>query len=206
MVRRLVIWASAASISEAGSLEKEELSLYEGRLTDYIENKIAKLPKGLNTAVRYGIVTQDTALFQGMARAMEYGDFLGKAIRYDHLIEEKKLSQEEALASIGEEFVNYDRLPGRTRAYLENMGLLWFYNFKIRSVKVALAAIRENPLYALLVSLIPTPPFIGSVGTMLGDNVVAMAVDGSLGWSIGPDMGFRAHEMNPTVQLFDHVF
>jgi len=209
--KRMSIWPLIAagefsSISEAGSLEKEELSLYEGRLTDYIESKVDKLPKGLKTAVRYGLVTQDTALFQGMARAMEYGDFLGKAIRYDHLIEEKRLSQEEALASIGEEFVNYDRLPGRTRAYLENMGLLWFYNFKIRSVKVALAAIRENPLHALLVSLIPTPPFIGSVGTMLGDNVVAMAVDGSLPWSIGPDMGFRAHEMNPTVQLFDHVF
>jgi hypothetical protein len=206
--RRMSIWplieaGEFSSISEAGSLEKEELSLYEGKLSEYIEHKIDRLPKALKTAVRYGLVTQDTALFQGMARAMEYGDFLAKAIRYDHLIQEKKSTKAEALALISEEFVNYDRLPGRFRAGLENMGLLWFYNFKIRIAKVALSMIRENPLHALLTSLVPTPTFVGSVGTPLGDNVFSMAFGGNLGWSIGPGMGLRAGNMNPWVNLLN---
>lgn len=206
--KRMSIWplieaGEFSSISEAGSLEKEELSIYEGKLTEYIEHKVDKLPGKLKTLVRYGIVTQDTALFQGMARAMEYGDFLAKAIRYDHLIQEKKMNQAEALASIGEEYINYDRLSGRFRGYAENMGLLWFYNFKIRAVKIALAAVRENPLHVLLTSLVPTPPLVGSVGTVVGDNMLSMAADGSLGWSIGPGMGFRAHDMNPWISLLD---
>jgi hypothetical protein len=208
--KRMSIWplieaGEFSSISEAGSLEKEELSLYEGKLSEYIEHKIDRLPKGLKTAVRYGIVTQDTALFQGMARAMEYGDFLAKAIRYDHLVQEKKMAEAEAMASIGEEFINYDRLPGRFRSAAERSGLLWFYSFKVRAVKVALAALRENPLQVLLVSLVPAPPLIGSVGTVVGDNLLSMVADGSLGWSIGPGMGLRAEQMNPWINLFGQL-
>lgn len=205
--KRMSIWplieaGEFSSISDAGSLEKEELSLYEGRITDFIERQVDKLPPGLRTAGRYALITKDTALFQGMRKAMEYGDFLAKAIRYDHLIQEKKLNPAEALASITEEYVNYDRLSGRFRQGLENIGLLWFWNFKVRIAKIAVATIRENPLHALFTSLVPTPTFVGSIGTPLADNLFTMAVDGDLGWSIGPGMGFRAHEMSPWLNLF----
>lgn len=65
------------------------------------------------------------------------------------------MSKAEALAKIGEEFINYDRLPGRTRSYLENIGLMWFWNFKIRSAKVAASMIRNNPVHALLGTGVP---------------------------------------------------
>lgn len=204
--KRMSIWplieaGEFSSISDAGSLDKEETTLFEGKLTEYIESKVNKLPPLMKTAGRYALITQDTALFQGMQRAMEYGDFLAKAIRYDHLVEEKKMDPKEALGKITEEYVNYDRLSGRFRQGLENLGLLWFWNFKVRIAKIAVATLRENPLHALLTALVPTPNFVGSIGTPLSDNLFTMLADGGLGWSIGPGMGLRAYDMNPWLNI-----
>jgi len=121
----------------------------------------------------FGLITRDTALFQGLQKSVEYGDFLSKAIIYDDLTKRKGLSQQDALGRVTEEFVNYDRLPGRFRGTMEDLGLLWFYNFKIRSVKVALSIIRNNPVHALMMGMLPAPPLMGDVGTVLDDNLIS---------------------------------
>ena len=95
---------------------------------------------------------------------------------------------------ITEEFVNYDRLGGRNRQYLEAMGLLWFYNFKIRSAKVGLSIIRNNPLHALMAATIPAP---SSIGSPITDNLFGLAVEGRLGYSIGLDQLIGAPMMHP---------
>jgi hypothetical protein len=69
---------------------------------------------------------------------------------YDDLLKRKGLTKEQALGKITDEFVNYDKLPGRARGYLEDTGLLWFYNYKLRITKVALSIMRNNPLHLLL--------------------------------------------------------
>ena len=132
---------------------------------------------------------------------MEYGDFLAKAILFDDLTKRKQMSKKEALGRITEEFVNYDRLSGRFRATLENLGLLWFYNFKLRITKVALSTIRNNPLHALLATAAPAPELFGSVGLPTQDNIFAKLADGSLDFSIGPGMGISAPGLNPWVNL-----
>lgn len=203
---RMSIWplieaGEFSSISQAGNLQREDTTLFEGKLSEYIESKVNKLPKGIRDVGRYGLVTQDTALFQGMRKAMEYGDFLAKAIHYDHLVQEKKVPSKDAIAKISEEYVNYDRLSGRMRTYMENIGLLWFWNFKVRITKIAIATIRENPLHALLTSLVPTPDLVGTIGTPLEDNLLSMWAMGDLGWSVGPGMGLRSYEMMPWINL-----
>ena len=105
------------------------------------------------------------------------------------------------MARITEEFVNYDRLPGRFRGYLEQMGMLWFYNFKLRSSKVAISMMRNNPIHALMSNFMPVPDVFGPVGSPLEDNFLAKAVSDTLGYSIGPGMGFRAPTMNPWWQM-----
>lgn len=201
--RRMSIWplivaGEFTAISDVG-ISRDELLLSEGKLHAYMERLASKLPEGLRTAGRYALVTKDTALFQGLQKAVEYGDFLGKAIIYDDLVGRQKKSQKEALGRVSEEFVNYDRLPGRFRGYLESMGLLWFYHFKIRSVKIALSMIRNNPVHALLGAALPTP--ISSVGTPLGDNLFTKGLEGTLGYSIGPGMAIGSYRLNPWVNL-----
>lgn len=203
--KRMTIWplieaGEFSGIADAG-LTRREVELTSGRMQAYMEQAAAKLPGWGSTLGRYALVTKDTALFQGLQKAVEYGDFLGKAVLYDDLVQRKGLSPAQALAQITEEFVNYDRLPGRFRGTLENLGLLWFYNFKIRSVKVALSMIRNNPVHALFATLAPAPDFFGTVGLPTADNMISKLADGTLSYSIGPGQGMHAAMLNPWVNL-----
>jgi hypothetical protein len=81
------------------------------------------------------------------------------------------------------------------------MGLLWFYNFKIRSTKVALSMIRNNPVHALLAGLAPAPTVLGSIGSPLTDNIFTKLADGQLNFSLGFGQVFHAPMLNPWVNL-----
>lgn len=203
--KRLTIWplieaGEFSTIADVG-MTSEDLELTSGKLGQYIERQVNKLPESVRNAGRYALVTRDTALFQGLQKAVQYGDFIGKAVLFEDLTQRKKLSQSEALGRITEEFVNYDRLPGRFRAYMENMGLLWFYNYKIRISKVALSTIRNNPVHALLAMVLPSPDLFGSIGLPVEDNLFSKLFEGSLDFSIGPEMGLRAPLLNPWFNL-----
>ena len=113
---------------------------------------------------------------------------------------EDLLTKEQALGKITDEFVNYDKSPGRFRGYLEDMGVLWFWNYKLRITKVALSIMRENPINALMLSVMPIP--IGS-GTPMGDNFVTKLLDGSLTGSIGPGMSLDAAQLNPVYNILN---
>jgi hypothetical protein len=189
-----------SSISNGG-VTQEDLALSNGKFVDYMEQVADRLPDGLKTLGRYALVTKDTALFRGLARATQYGDFIAKAVMFDHLTKQKKLDTEAALAKVSEEFVNYNLLPGRARSYAESMGLLWFWNFKIRTMKVALSMIRENPVRSLFTALAPSVPVVGGMGSPLSDNILSVAAEGRLGYSIGPEQGLRSMSLNPWVQI-----
>ncbi|MFP3645220.1 hypothetical protein [Paraburkholderia sp. SIMBA_054] len=203
--KRMSIWpliqAGEFSAISSGQAGIEDVELASGKLYSYIESLVNKLPDGVKTAGRYALITKDTALYRGMQTATEYGDFLAKAILYDDLTKRQGRSKEYALSRVTEEYVNYDRLRGRFRGYLESMGLLWFYNFKIRSTKVALSMIRNNPVHALLAAAAPAPTFLGSIGSPLTDNVFTKLADGQLNFSLGFGQVFHAPMLNPWVNL-----
>ena len=200
--KRLSIWpllqaGEFSSISDAGS--RDDILLSEGKLSEYLERAVNKLPKSVQTAGKYAIISKDTALFRALQKSVEYGDFVAKSILYDDLIKRQGKTKEEALGRVTEEFVNYDRLPGRDRAYLESIGLLWFYNFKIRSSKVAVSMIRNNPVHSLISMSLPLP--ISGIGTSLEDNLWAALYDGRASNSVGFGMAFRAPGLLPLNNL-----
>ena len=199
--KRLSIWplleaGEFSSVSDAG-MTRSEVLMTSGKLQQYIEDKVNQLPESVATLGRYALVTRDTALFQGLQKTVEYGDFVAKAILYDDLIKRQGKTKAEALGRVTEEFVNYDRLRGRTRGYLEDVGLLWFYNFKIRITKIALSTIRNNPVHAMLATLAPSPAIFGSVGLPTEDNMFTKLADGSLSRSFGWGQGLNAPQLNP---------
>lgn len=203
--KRMSIWplleaGEFSSIADAG-IGRDELLIAEGKVHEYMDRLADKLPKAMRTAGRYALITKDTALFQGIQKTVEYSDFIAKAIIYDDLTKRKGQSKEEALGRITEEFVNYDRLPGRFRGYMESIGLMWFYNFKIRSAKVAVSMIRNNPVHAAMAMLAPTPTMFGNVGLPIQDNLFSIAAQGNLGYSWGFGQGLRAHNLNPWLNL-----
>lgn len=182
-----------STVSE--SLTEEDQAIREGKLSDYFEKASDNLPGGVQTAFKNLAITKDTALFQGLNRAVQYGDFVAKAVLYEHLQKQKGKSQKEAMDVIKEEFVNYNRLSGRDRDYLESTGMLWFMNYKIRIMKVMARMVRERPASALF--------YAGGVGPMTDiDTVISGSglgayLDNRLGYAIGPEMGKNGLFMNP---------
>ena len=196
--KRLSIWplieaGEFGSISDAG-ISRDEILLSEGKLQAYIEAKTEQLPRGIRSLGKNLLLTRDTALFQGLQKSMEYGDFLAKAIVYDHRVA-KGDKPADALGVITDEFVNYDRLPGRFRGSLENLGLLWFYNYKLRIAKTAFSMMRNDPLRVALLAGAGLP----GVELPVTENVFTKAMEGTLGYSMGPGMLFSAPELNPWV-------
>lgn len=204
--RRLSIWplinaGEFSAISDVG-VTREQLTLSEGRLTEFVEQLTSRLPSGVRTLGRYAIISRDTALFKGLQRAIEYGDFLGKTVLYDHLTKKKGLSHQEAMGRITEEFVNYDRLAGRARGALENNGFMWFWNFKLRSMKVGLSIIRNNPVHAFLAMNIPGLFGTELPGSPVTDNAGAIFMDDQrAAYSLGFDQLWKAHFLNPWMNL-----
>ena len=198
---------SIAPLIEAGELSNindvglgaEDSLLFSGRLGEYMSALTDKTPSGLRAVGRHLMLAKDTALYEGLQKSVLYGDFIAKAVQYDYLTKVKKVPSKEAVVTVSAEFISYDHLPGRGRDYLESIGLLWFYNYKLRSVKVAANTIRNNPLYALM--------YAGVGGSQLGidspidSNVVSQVFDGSIGYSLGIGMGIDGIFANPYGQL-----
>lgn len=203
--KRLSIWplidrGEFASIADG--LSEADKVVDNHRLMDMIEDQVNKLPEGVKTAGKYAIVSRDTALFKLLNRSVQYGDFIAKALVYDHKLSQGN-SPEDAYRAIRNEFVNYNLLPGRVRTTLEGLGLLWFWNFKIRIVKVALDTLRNNPLTALLWSMSPIRdlPIEGISDGPLTDNLISKGLEDKLHHSMGPGMISMIYESNPWVRF-----
>jgi hypothetical protein len=201
MNTRLSIWPLIRNgefglIADVGN-SRGDLDLVNGRMAKFIKNLTDKLPPAVYKAGNYALIGSDTPLYEGIQKTMEYGDFIMKALYYDHLM---KRGVPDALGKVSEEFVNFDRSQGRFRGYLEQVGLAWFYNYKLRSAKIALSMVRDNPLQTLLGSLGPVPSSIG-IDKFLGDNIFGKVWEGNWTHSLGPGMMFRAPGMHPLSHL-----
>ena len=171
------------TIADIGTVN-DDLLLSTGRFGEYIEKQVDKLPDAVKKIGKNIIVTKDTEIYRMLEKGTQYGDFVAKVILYKHLVEKKKIAPKDAISKVRYEFVNYDMLPGRSREYLENIGLLWFYNYKLRVCRTAMSMIKDNPL-SVLISMFS--PLALGVGTPLSDNFISKLVTNPLG-SVGPKL------------------
>ena len=185
------------------NITREDLLLTQGKFTSYMEKKMENWPEWGKELGSNVLITKDSPVYEDLQKFVDYGDFVSKAIMYDHLTENKKWSKEKTLGEITEEFINYDLLPGRFRGTMERLGLLWFYNFKIRSTKIALRRLRRNPVRSLLISNMPQIDVFGSLGIPINDNIFYKAANGSLVHSVGPMMGIRSPMLHPVPNALD---
>lgn len=208
-IKPLIEQGEMSTVADLG-IKPDEVEISDGQLGQWFEEKLGELPEPLNTLSRTLAVTKDTTLYQALEKSVQYGDFVAKSILYDDLINRKGWTREAAMRRIKEEFVDYDKFRGRQRQYLESIGLMWFYDYKIRSVKVAASLLKYNPFGALIGSMIPAfVPFnaigLSGIGTAVTDNLISKAWEGGLGNTMGFDMFFRSLTMNPFIALFKHL-
>lgn len=166
-IRPLIEAGEFATIAEG--LDEADIAIREGDWAGWLQQKVEKLPGWTSTAAKNVLITKDTALYKGLNRMVSFGDFVAKAVLYEHLTETKGAPQRQALDVIFEEFVPYNRLPGRDRDAAESLGLLWFWNYKLRIMKILGRTMRDRPLSALMM--------MGGLGPSTGIDTVG---DGSL--------------------------
>ncbi|CBX87992.1 N4 vRNAP-like protein [Roseovarius Plymouth podovirus 1] len=171
-----------------------DVAITSGKLAEYMEKLADKLPVG-GGIVKIGMVSKSTDMYKAANRATQYGDFLAKSIYYDHLIKQG-VSESQAITRMNEEFVNFTPAPGRTRSYLERMGLLWFPSFKLRIAKIAMKQIRENPVRSLALNMM-----LPDIGSPIQDNIFQVMIEGRLDYATGMEMLFAAPELNPWYNL-----
>lgn len=187
----------------SAELDEDDRRWLSGKWAAAFDKVAGKTPEPVKTLARNLVVDESTALYKLLHKGVQYGDFINKSIYYDHLVINKKLSSEQALAKVTDEFVNFDRLPGRGRGYLESIGLMWFWNFKLRAMKAGVSMLREQPLTTLLVAALLPPKLLGmSIGTPLTDSAMSVGID-RLMYSVGPEMLFDAPEMNYIIELLN---
>lgn len=176
-------------------------SIFTGKWADKINEEVAKIPEPIVKAGKWLSVSKDTGLYKLMEKATIYGDFIAKSIYFDRLLSDGvKLENAQRMAM--EEFVNYDMMAGRTREYLENMGIIWFYNYKLRISKIAMDIFLHNPASWIFGELI-TPQWALDKGTVLEDNFFSKAASGGLGGTFMPlNFFFAFWNKNPAIELY----
>jgi hypothetical protein len=176
-----------------GLSETDEYTLL-GDATKWLEERTKDIPQGIKDVGRYALITKDTALYQGMNRLIQFGDLMAKQLVYEKKLRDG-VTKEEALSFVRDNFVNYNILPGRLRTALEQMGILWFWSYKLRIQKIFFRAIRDNPLRALTM--------FGAADVSGVDSLwSSQVVNANLSYSIGYEQLMRAHEMNLWSQVF----
>lgn len=204
--KRLSIWpllaAGQFSSVTGGHATHDDIALTSGKIYSWMDSLVNKLPGMAKTAGRYALLTKDTALYQGIEKALDYSVFLSKAVYYDDLTRRQGLNHEQAMDMLAQTFTNHVRLRGRFRSYMENMGMAWFYNYKIRAAQVAMSTLRQNPFHALVAGMTPAPSLFGTVGSAISDNFLTQAADGKIGPSIGLGELVGAPILDPLLHLF----
>lgn len=153
-------------------------SVLTGTWAEKLNEEVGKLPDSMVQAGKWLTVSKDTAMYKILEKATIYGDFVAKSIYYDWLIEHGT-QVNDALIKAMNEFVNYDMLAGRNREYLENMGVIMFYNYTLRSLRTAFDVMLHNPVSALL-ALHLFPDFI-TANNVFTDSFLGKLAGGRLG-------------------------
>lgn len=126
--------------------------------------------------------TNDSTVGKFLYKTNQLVDFTSKYTLFKELTTRRhnRFDEKQALDYIREEFVNYDILPSRLRNNLENLGLTQFMNYMLRSAKISVRNIQDNPLRgvvmfsAWLETGMPTiwdsNPFYSGLSPRLGGN------------------------------------
>jgi hypothetical protein len=155
-------------------------ALKNNNISDWIENQIDKLPGGVRTFARYATISKNTALYKGLSRSIQYGDFLSKYVLYQYTKKDEKIKnplltndslEKLALEQISEAFVDYNFNSGRIGTGLDLYGLTWFKTYRIRITKIALRLIRDKPVTTLLSTLLGNIITPVGTGSLLEDNI-----------------------------------
>lgn len=172
-VKELIDLGIFQNIIEDVELEDDKYS-YRSALKD-MANPVAKLiPEGLlksggKTVLDNLFLTHDTAMYKFLRDSAQISDFAARYVLHKHNLS-NGLSRDESIRDIVETFVNYDLPTHKSLQYGNEMGLLMFTKFSIRTQKVILKLLRDKPENVAMGILLQS--VLGDVSDIVGESNV----------------------------------
>ena len=181
----------------------EEVDLWKQKLGDNLITLIDKTPDLSKKLLSNIFMTQNSEVYKGLLKAVNYSDWVCKVIVYKYLTQPSKVQPRKfephtarQLAEIM--FIDYDQFTTPGKDYLNSIGGAWFMMYKYRICAAAMLGLMLNPSRALLGTVVATS--VGA-GTALSDNVFVKLLTGKLGYSLGFATILNGLSMHPLAVL-----
>ena len=149
-------------------------NLYPGQIEQSLDKALDWIDEKSNTAgkaARKLFLTQDSKEYQMFNNMVKMTDFVARYILYKHyteaVAEENRLSHQDAMRSVLEEFVNFDLPTHRMLQFANDMGFVWYSKYALRILPVIAKLVKNHPFDALytyaLSRMVGSPHIIGSI-------------------------------------------
>lgn len=201
-----MINAGEFSTISDGVLSRDEIDMDKSSASfvDKFVNKASNFVQD-HPNIRAATFAKGSTTYNYLQYATQYGDFIAKSILYNYMTEVKHESENEALYKATTFFVNYDFMPSRGRDFLESIGYMWFFNYKLRMSKVMVDLIKNHPVRSLFFTYLPIELWDVTLDTPFKDSALGKAL--GLGVpnssSVGIDNLFKLKNLVPQAMLLD---
>lgn len=120
---------------------------YKSRMTQWLDDRSARLPKTVNVVARNVLMTHDTRAYRFLHKATQLSDFTARYALAQHYMNRSRdpLSKRDAFNKVSRAFVNYDVPTHRKLQYLNDMFFLPFTKYYLRIQRTILELYRDNP-------------------------------------------------------------
>ena len=131
--------------------QEEDPYSYTSKVKGTVDQYTQWVPKFVKTATKTMLLTHDTGAYKFLNDLTVMSDFTSRYVLNEHLKNRvnNKMSDEDRIRRVRDAFVDYDVPTSKGMQYLNDMGLVWFSKYYMRSQHVILQMVRENPLRAL---------------------------------------------------------
>jgi hypothetical protein len=178
------------------------------QITQAIDKQKAKLPKALQTAVNYALLTKETKVYQFMKEATLLSDFAARYAMYQFMMEGKKRTfykihnrlpkkdeleqdEKEVLGIVLDAFINYELPDSSGLDFANKMGFVMFTKYFLRIQKILQYLVKEKPL--AITAALASRALIGSNVASVLDNIPTykdvgylIALDGIIDQAVRP--------------------
>lgn len=141
---------------------EQDIWNYRSKFVNWANPVLNKMPGFIKHTGRYAYITNDTKAYEILLKSTQYSDFMSRYALYKFRTEEEKVSQQDALEEINDDFINYEVLSNKYLQYLNDIGVVWFSKYFLRIQRIILRKMKKYPV-SLFNSLMLQDWLLGSV-------------------------------------------
>ena len=135
---------------------------FEKKVTKYTD----KLPDIVRNVGKVVMLTEDTNSFKVLNNAVKMTDFIGRHVLYNHYTK-AGMEHKKAIASVEDEFVNFNVPTHRMVEYGNKIGLLWFTKYGTRILKVIKDSAVDKPFDVLMALVLSAETGLDNIGNSI---------------------------------------